>query len=52
MAHGSRPERVGDQIRVELATLLARGVKDPGIGFVTLTTVRVTADPQCPVCGG
>ena len=46
MAHGSRPERVGDQIRVELATLLARGVKDPGIGFVTLTAVRVTADLQ------
>ncbi len=46
MAHGSRPERIGDQIRVELAALLARGVKDPGIGFVTLTAVRVTADLQ------
>jgi len=46
MAHGSRPERIGDQIRVELATLLTHGVKDPGIGFVTLTRVRVTADLQ------
>ena len=47
MAHGSRPERIGDQIRAELATLLTRGVvKDPGIGFVTLTRVRVTADLQ------
>ncbi len=46
MSQGSRPERVGEQIRVELATLLAREVKDPGIGFVTLTTVRVTADLQ------
>jgi len=46
MAHGSRPERIGDQIRAELADLLARHVKDPGIGFVTLTTVRVTADLQ------
>lgn len=46
MAHGSRPERIGDQIRAELAELLARGVKDPGIGFVTLTAVRVTADLQ------
>lgn len=46
MAHGSRPERIGDQIRAELAALLAHGVKDPGIGFVTLTRVRVTADLQ------
>jgi ribosome-binding factor A len=46
MAHGSRPERIGDQIRAELAALLTRGVKDPGIGFVTLTAVRVTADLQ------
>ena len=46
MSQGSRPERVGDRIRAELATLLARGVKDPGIGFVTLTTVRVTSDLQ------
>lgn len=46
MAQGSRPERVGDQIRVELGALLARDVKDPGIGFITLTRVRVTADLQ------
>jgi len=46
MAQGSRPERVGDQIRTELSTLLARNVKDPGIGFITLTRVRVTADLQ------
>ena len=31
---------------MELATLLAREVKDPGIGFVTLTSVRVTSDLQ------
>ena len=46
MAQGSRPERVGDQIRAELSALLAREVKDPGIGFVTVTGVRVTADLQ------
>jgi ribosome-binding factor A len=46
VSQGSRPERVGEQIRVELAMLLAREVKDPGIGFATLTTVRVTADLQ------
>jgi len=42
----SRPERVGDQIRSELAQLLAREVHDPGIGFLTLTHVKVTSDLQ------
>ena len=46
MAQGSRPDRVADQIRSELASLLAREVHDPGIGFVTLTRVRVSADLQ------
>jgi ribosome-binding factor A len=46
MAQGSRPDRVGDQIRGELALLLAREVHDPGIGFVTLTRVRVSPDLQ------
>jgi ribosome-binding factor A len=46
MSQGSRPERVADQIRGELASLLAREVHDPGVGFVTLTRVRVTADLQ------
>jgi ribosome-binding factor A len=46
MPQGSRPDRVADQIRSELATLLAREVHDPGIGFVTLTRVQVSADLQ------
>jgi len=46
MSQGSRPERVADQIRGELASLLTRDVHDPGIGFVTLTRVRVTPDLQ------
>lgn len=42
-----RPERIGDQIRQELSELLSRGaVHDPGIGFITLTRVTVTADLQ------
>lgn len=42
-----RPDRVGDQIREELSELLVRGeVHDPGIGFITLTRVSVTADLQ------
>jgi ribosome-binding factor A len=46
MPQGSRPDRVADQIRSELAQLLAREVHDPGIGFVTLTRVQVSADLQ------
>jgi ribosome-binding factor A len=46
MAQGSRPARVGDQIRAEIADLLARAVHDPGIGFLTITRVDVTSDLQ------
>jgi ribosome-binding factor A len=46
MSQGSRPDRVADQLRAELATLLTREVHDPGIGFVTLTRVQVTPDLQ------
>ena len=42
----SRPDRVGDQIRSELAQLIAREVHDPGVGFLTLTRVKVTPDLQ------
>ena len=43
---GSRPARIGEQIRQELADLLSREVHDPGIGFVTITHVKVSADLQ------
>lgn len=47
MAQGHRPNRVADQIRQELSELLSRGeVHDPGIGFITLTRVQITADLQ------
>jgi ribosome-binding factor A len=46
MSQGSRTARVGEQIRSELAALLAREVHDPGIGFVTLTRVQVSPDLQ------
>jgi ribosome-binding factor A len=42
----NRPERLGEQIRAELSELLAREVKDPGVGFTTLTFVKVSADLQ------
>src|SRR5688572_18047016 len=46
MSQGSRPDRVADQIRAELALLLVREVHDPGIGFVTITRVQMTPDLQ------
>lgn len=46
MSQGSRPDRVADQLRGELAQLLAREVHDPGVGFVTLTRVHVSPDLQ------
>src|SRR5437764_8859951 len=46
MSQGSRPDRVADQIRSELALLLTREVHDPGIGFVTITRVQLTPDLQ------
>src|SRR4051812_30251386 len=42
----NRPERVGEQIRLDLSELIAREVHDPGVGFVTLTTVKVSPDLQ------
>jgi ribosome-binding factor A len=46
MAHSPRASRVGDQIREELAELLRRDVHDPGIGFLTITHVKVSPDLQ------
>jgi len=46
MAQGFRPDRLGDQIRSEISELIAREVHDPGIGFITITRVSVTADLQ------
>ena len=43
---GNRPERVADAIRDELSRLLSREVHDPGVGFVTLTKVKVSPDLQ------
>lgn len=40
----SRSRRVGELIQRELATMLARDVKDPRLAFVSITTVDVTRD--------
>lgn len=42
----SRPERLGDQVRAELAQLLQRAVRDPAVQLVTITHVRMARDLQ------
>jgi len=40
----ARARRLAERIKVLAAEALERGVKDPDIGFVTFTDVRVTPD--------
>ena len=42
----ARPSRVADQLRTEIADVIAREVHDPGIGFLTITHVNVSPDLQ------
>jgi ribosome-binding factor A len=44
MSGPSRTDRVAEQIQAELAWLVTREVRDPGIGFVTLTRVHIDPD--------
>jgi len=39
-----RPERLGEQIREEVARIIASELKDPRLGFVTVTRVELSAD--------
>jgi ribosome-binding factor A len=41
---GRRTDRLGHEIRVILAEVISRGLKDPRIGFATVTRVEMTAD--------
>ena len=41
-----RSEKVADRIKVVVANTLETKVKDPRLGFVTITDVRVTGDLQ------
>ncbi len=40
----SRTQRIGDQIQRELATLIPQEVRDPRLGFITITGVDVSRD--------
>ncbi len=41
---GRRPQRVADLVRHEVAAILQREVKDPRVGFVTVTDVEMSPD--------
>ncbi|MEO4046164.1 30S ribosome-binding factor RbfA [Pseudomonas sp. CAU 1711] len=40
----SRTQRIGDQMQRELAQMIPREVRDPRLGFVTITAVDVSRD--------
>lgn len=41
-----RVRKIADRIQVVVAEMLERRIKDPRLGFVTITDVRVTGDSQ------
>src|SRR5690606_40042133 len=46
MAQGDRAAKVADRIKEVIAKRLEKGLRDPRVGFVTITDVRVTGDLQ------
>jgi ribosome-binding factor A len=46
MADPARAAKMADRIKVIVAKSLERGLKDPRLGFVTITDVMVTGDLQ------
>ena len=46
MVDPARAMKMADRIKVIVAKTLERGLKDPRIGFVTITDVKVTGDLQ------
>lgn len=43
---GERQARLADRIKVLIAERLEKGLRDPRLGFVTITDVKVTGDLQ------
>jgi ribosome-binding factor A len=46
MSDGARVAKMADRIKEIIAQRLERGIKDPRMGFVTITDVKVTGDLQ------
>jgi len=44
MTQYKRAERVGDLIKKEISQIIQYELKDPGIGFVTITAVELSSD--------
>ena len=44
MSAHNRPERVAHLLQQRLAELFARGLKDPRLGLVTITGVKISPD--------
>ena len=44
MTEGKRSEKVADLIQKEISEMLIRNLKDPRIGFITVTRVSVSDD--------
>ena len=42
--YGTRKERLGQQLQQEIASILQRELKDPNVGFVTITKVELSGD--------
>jgi ribosome-binding factor A len=45
-SNNPRVRKIADRIQVIVAEMLERRIKDPRLGFVTVTDVRVTGDTQ------
>lgn len=41
---GVRPERVANEMREHISRIISEEIKDPRIGFITVTKVEVTPD--------
>jgi ribosome-binding factor A len=46
MADPARARKLADRIKVIIAKRIERGLRDPRLGFVTITDVQVTGDLQ------
>ena len=41
---GIRPERIASEMREIISTIIVEEIKDPRIGFITITRIEVTPD--------
>ena len=44
LMQGTRRDRLNHQLQQEIATIIHRELKDPGVGFVTITRVELSKD--------